>query len=49
VAAPNSASLALLGRIGFEHARDISEDDGSVTRVLTRRREAVADSGKGRI
>ncbi|MFG2563490.1 GNAT family N-acetyltransferase [Streptomyces sp. NPDC048496] len=37
VAAPNSASLTLLDRIGFEHIRDISEDDGSTTRVLTRR------------
>lgn len=35
VAAPNSASLTLLDRIGFEHVRDISEDDGSTTRVLT--------------
>ncbi|MGW5262021.1 GNAT family N-acetyltransferase [Microbispora sp. NPDC004025] len=40
VAAPNSASLAVLARIGFEHVRDITEDDGSVTRVLTRRRDA---------
>jgi RimJ/RimL family protein N-acetyltransferase len=37
VAAPNTASLRLLGRIGFEHVRDVSEDDGSTTRVLTRR------------
>lgn len=37
VAAPNSASLAVLERIGFEHVRDISEDDASVTRVLRRR------------
>lgn len=37
VAAPNSASLTLLDRIGFEHIRDIAEDDGSTTRVLTRR------------
>ncbi|WP_298563160.1 GNAT family N-acetyltransferase [Streptomyces luteogriseus] len=37
VAAQNKASLRLLGRIGFEHARDIVEDDGSLTRVLTRR------------
>lgn len=37
VAAPNSASLAVLNRIGFEHVRDITEDNGSTTRVLTRR------------
>ncbi|MFD0380388.1 GNAT family N-acetyltransferase [Streptomyces sp. NPDC127112] len=37
VAAENGASLALLERIGFEHVRDITEDDGSTTRVLTLR------------
>lgn len=37
VAAPNKASLALLARIGFEHVRDITEDDGSTTRMLVRR------------
>ncbi|MEU2076413.1 GNAT family N-acetyltransferase [Streptomyces sp. NPDC013489] len=37
VAAANTASLRLLGRIGFEHVRDLTEDDGSTTRVLTRR------------
>ncbi|MFF3838804.1 GNAT family N-acetyltransferase [Streptomyces sp. NPDC001930] len=37
VAEPNVASLKLLGRIGFAHVRDITEDDGSTTRVLTRR------------
>lgn len=37
VAAPNTASLTLLGRIGFEYVRDITEDDGSTTRVLVRR------------
>ncbi|MFJ8749082.1 GNAT family N-acetyltransferase [Streptomyces sp. NPDC102441] len=37
VAAPNKASLTLLDRIGFEHVRDIEEDDGSTTRVLARR------------
>ncbi|NBE55840.1 GNAT family N-acetyltransferase [Streptomyces boluensis] len=36
VAAPNTASLALLKKTGFEHVRDITEDDGSTTRVLTR-------------
>lgn len=37
VAAPNKASLALLDGIGFEHVRDVTEDDGSTTRVLVRR------------
>ncbi|MFJ7339954.1 GNAT family N-acetyltransferase [Streptomyces sp. NPDC101110] len=35
VAAENGASLRLLGRIGFGHVRDIEEDDGGLTRVLT--------------
>ncbi|MFF1902732.1 GNAT family N-acetyltransferase [Kitasatospora sp. NPDC058218] len=38
VAAENGASLTLLDGIGFEHVRDIEEDDGSTTRVLVRRR-----------
>ncbi|MFH8798313.1 GNAT family N-acetyltransferase [Streptomyces sp. NPDC017936] len=38
VAARNTASLTLLGRIGFEHVRDIDEADGGITRLLTRRR-----------
>lgn len=38
VAASNSASLAVLNRIGFEFVRDITEEDGSTTHVLTRRR-----------
>ncbi|MCG3039556.1 GNAT family N-acetyltransferase [Streptomyces sp. S1A] len=38
VDAANTASLALLERIGFAHVRDITEDDGGTTRVLTRRR-----------
>ncbi|WP_329117449.1 GNAT family N-acetyltransferase [Streptomyces sp. NBC_01353] len=36
VAAANKASLAVLDRIGFEYVRDITEDDGSTTHVLTR-------------
>ncbi|MEU1673664.1 GNAT family N-acetyltransferase [Streptomyces roseifaciens] len=36
VAEPNKASLAVLERLGFEHVRDITEDDGSTTCVLTR-------------
>lgn len=39
VAAPNTASLAVLAKLGFEHVRDIAEDDGATTRVLTRRRD----------
>ncbi|PKV89444.1 RimJ/RimL family protein N-acetyltransferase [Streptomyces sp. TLI_146] len=35
VASPNTASLALLEKMGFEHVRDITEEDGSTTRVLT--------------
>ena len=33
----NVASLTLLDGIGFEHVRDIQEDDGSTTHVLARR------------
>ncbi|MEV0749453.1 GNAT family N-acetyltransferase [Streptomyces sp. NBC_01220] len=36
VDAANEASLALLNRIGFRHVRDLTEDDGSTTRLLTR-------------
>jgi RimJ/RimL family protein N-acetyltransferase len=39
VAAENTASMALLIRIGFVHARDIQQQAGVVTCVLTRRRE----------
>ncbi|MFB6558486.1 MULTISPECIES: GNAT family N-acetyltransferase [unclassified Streptomyces] len=42
VADANAASLVLLERIGFAHVRDVREDDGSTTRVLTRRRDPVA-------
>jgi RimJ/RimL family protein N-acetyltransferase len=35
VAASNKASLVVLDKIGFAHVRDITEDDGSTTRVLT--------------
>jgi len=37
VAGPNAASLAVLAKLGFEHVRDIDEDEGGITRVLTRR------------
>ncbi|MFJ2780601.1 GNAT family N-acetyltransferase [Kitasatospora sp. NPDC087315] len=38
VAESNLASLTLLGKIGFRHVRDIKEDDGSTTCLLTRGR-----------
>jgi RimJ/RimL family protein N-acetyltransferase len=38
VAEENGASLAVLEKLGFEHTRDITEDDGGTTRVLTVRR-----------
>ncbi|MCZ7420064.1 GNAT family protein [Verrucosispora sp. WMMA2121] len=34
VDARNSASLALLARLGFGHERDVAEPDGSTTWVL---------------
>jgi RimJ/RimL family protein N-acetyltransferase len=54
VASQNKASLALLDRIGFEHIRDIPKDDGSTTRVLTRRltvtgKRPLADRGEGAV
>jgi RimJ/RimL family protein N-acetyltransferase len=39
VAAPNSASLAVLHKLGFQHVRDIRRDGAPTTRVLTRRRD----------
>jgi RimJ/RimL family protein N-acetyltransferase len=42
VAAENEASLRLLGRIGFAHVRDIEEDDGGLTRVLTAARRPLS-------
>ncbi|MER6497998.1 GNAT family N-acetyltransferase [Streptomyces sp. NPDC001455] len=42
VAAENTASLVLLDRLGFRYVRDITEDDGTTTRVLTR--SAAADT-----
>lgn len=35
VASENTASLAVMAKLGFEHVRDEPNDDGSVTRVLT--------------
>ncbi|MCX0244796.1 GNAT family N-acetyltransferase [Streptomyces drozdowiczii] len=34
VAEPNTASLAALRKVGFEHVRDITEEDGSTTLLL---------------
>ncbi|MFC4942338.1 GNAT family N-acetyltransferase [Pseudonocardia sp. GCM10023141] len=36
VALENTASSAVLARLGFRHVRDIANDDGSTTRVLSR-------------
>ncbi|GHH69362.1 N-acetyltransferase [Kitasatospora indigofera] len=47
VAAPNLASLALLGRIGFERVRDVTEEDGGTTHVLTRRPARAAPVPRG--
>ncbi|MBM7442895.1 GNAT family N-acetyltransferase [Streptomyces sp. HB132] len=47
VAAENVASLALLRRIGFRHVRDISEADGSTTRLLVRAREESREQQPG--
>ncbi|MCC3762310.1 GNAT family N-acetyltransferase [Glycomyces sp. TRM65418] len=38
IAEANAASLAVMKKLGFEHVRDQIEDDGTVTKVLTRRR-----------
>ncbi|MQS06623.1 GNAT family N-acetyltransferase [Streptomyces alkaliphilus] len=46
VAESNEASLAVLHRVGFEHLRDTTEEDGSTTRVL-RRRRATPPVGRG--
>jgi RimJ/RimL family protein N-acetyltransferase len=41
IAEQNTASLAVMKKIGFEHVRDKIEDDGSVTKVLTLKRAAA--------
>jgi RimJ/RimL family protein N-acetyltransferase len=38
VADQNTASLTVMKKLGFEHVRDKSEDDGSVTKVLALKR-----------
>ncbi|TRV76447.1 GNAT family N-acetyltransferase [Streptomyces sp. 130] len=38
VAEPNAASLAALRKVGFEHVRDIAEEDGGTTLLLVRSR-----------
>ncbi|MGI5273100.1 GNAT family N-acetyltransferase [Nonomuraea sp. CA-218870] len=35
VAAPNGASLTVLGKLGFKHVRDMTKDNGTVMRVLS--------------
>lgn len=35
VAEPNAASLAALRKVGFQHVRDIAEEDGSTTLLLS--------------
>ncbi|WP_330239658.1 GNAT family N-acetyltransferase [Streptomyces sp. NBC_00525] len=35
VAEPNAASLAALRKVGFRHVRDIAEEDGTTTLLLT--------------
>ncbi|MFF3597170.1 GNAT family protein [Kitasatospora indigofera] len=47
VAAPNLASPALLGRIGFERVRNVIEEDGGTTHVLTRRPARAAPGPRG--
>ncbi|SIN40681.1 GNAT family N-acetyltransferase [Micromonospora cremea] len=41
VADANHASLGLLAKLGFVHQQDVTEDDGSVTRVLALDRDTV--------
>jgi RimJ/RimL family protein N-acetyltransferase len=41
VADQNTASLAVMKKLGFEHVRDKPEDDGSVTKVLTLKRPSA--------
>ncbi|MFE4959089.1 GNAT family N-acetyltransferase [Streptomyces sp. NPDC056653] len=48
VTASNKASLAPLDGIGFEHVRDVKEDDGSTICVLVRRLNANDKSPLGR-
>jgi Acetyltransferase (GNAT) domain len=43
VAMQNTASLAVLARLGFRHLRDINEEGGTVTRVLVLENESVGN------
>lgn len=38
IAEANTGSLAVMGKLGFAHVRDKTEDDGSTTKVLTLQR-----------
>lgn len=38
IAEQNTASIAVMKKLGFAHVRDKPEDDGTVTKVLTRKR-----------
>lgn len=41
VAAPNHSSLAVLDKLSFAHIRDITGEDGRITRVLALRRADI--------
>lgn len=43
----NRGSLAVLRKIGFDHVRDIENDDGQITIVLRRRADRVGGSRDG--
>jgi RimJ/RimL family protein N-acetyltransferase len=38
IAEQNTGSIAVMEKLGFEHVRDKPEDDGTITKVLTRKR-----------
>jgi RimJ/RimL family protein N-acetyltransferase len=40
IAEQNTASIAVMEKLGFEHVRDKPEDDGTVTKVMTLRKQA---------
>uniref|UniRef100_UPI003BB74F52 GNAT family N-acetyltransferase n=2 Tax=Streptomyces TaxID=1883 RepID=UPI003BB74F52 len=47
VGADNTASLAMCRRLGFRHVRDVTGDDGTVTRLLVIPTTAPPGSGDG--